>query len=89
MTIPSKPGEPVPWPARLTVRERYALPAPAALELAAGLWLGLWMVPNEVLAVPTETPPHGGVSTIYQPVPEMCRSRRSCSWPWRRGRLRW
>jgi len=67
---PAEPGEPIPWLARLTVRERYALPAAGALGLAAGLWLGFWMVPDEALAVPTETLPHSGdVTAIYHPVP--------------------
>ena len=66
---PAEPGEPIPWLARLTARERYALPAAASLGLAAGLWMGLWMVPDEALDVPTETTPYGEVSAVYHPVP--------------------
>ena len=56
---------------RLTARERYAILAAGALGLAVGQWLGLLLVPDAALAVPTETTPHGSVDAIYQPVPEV------------------
>ncbi|WP_435359511.1 hypothetical protein [Haloarchaeobius sp. DFWS5] len=56
----------------LSKREKALVVGVGAVALVAGMWIGLWLVPDAALDVPKETVEQGGqtfVDARYQPVP--------------------
>lgn len=55
-------------PAEWTSRERQIAIVALAIGLSGGMWLGLWSVPTEGLAVPDSTGPGDRVTPAFYPV---------------------